>query len=137
MPTVKVFADDVLVHSVQTDHRSIDIRGDGPNERGFLSVKPPVKEPPQVKVPPGESPPDEKRPVEEPPSVKDPPVKEPPTEEPPSVKPHHRRHDTRPRAHGSELLGSLRGGCGTAPSSSASADSANRSHLSACWRYSS
>ena len=40
MPTVKVLAKDVLVHSVQTDHRSVYIRGDGRNERGFFSVGP-------------------------------------------------------------------------------------------------
>jgi|LNAP01.1.fsa_nt_gb hypothetical protein len=84
MPTVKVLADDVLVHSVQTDHRSIYIRSDGRNERGFLSVEPPREKPPSVKVPPGEPPPvepppDEEPPVEEPPPVDDPPVKEPPT----------------------------------------------------------
>jgi len=55
MPTVKVLADDVLVHS--------------------------VKELPPVKVPPGEpppveTPPDEEHPVEEPPSLEDPSVKE-------------------------------------------------------------
>jgi hypothetical protein len=97
MPTVEVLADDLPVHPVQMNHRSTCIGGDGRNERGFVSVEPPVEKPPPVKAPPGgpppvEPPPDEEPPVEEPPPVDDPPVKEPPAEELPPVEPLSGRH---------------------------------------------